>query len=103
MKDAINSGITPYAWADPYRQEASQILEKNPNEINMNNSEFQFALTQGDPKTGAKQPLSLADFRSKLMSDPKYGYQYTNQAQQAAWTTGAELLRGFGAISGQVA
>jgi len=103
MKDAIDSGITPYQWADPYRQEASSILEKNPNEIDMNSPEFQNALTSIDKKTGQKQPMSLADFRQELMTNAKYGYQYTNQAQQAAWTTGAELLRSFGAISGSVA
>ena len=103
MAASINSGITPYQWADPYRQEASQILEKNPNEIDMNSPEFQFALTDMNPKTGEKQPMSLAQFRTNLMSNPKYGYQYTNQAQTAAWSTGAELLRAFGAISGSVA
>jgi hypothetical protein len=105
MGEQINEGVTPNQIIAPYANAASQILEIAPTVAQTDltgNGKLAFALGQKNPKTNQTEPMSVADFRQQLMTDPKYGYQYTNQAQQAAWTTGAELLRSFGAIAGSV-
>lgn len=105
MKEQIAEGVTPNQIIAPYASAASSILEIAPTVAQTEltgNGKFAFALGQKNPKTQMQEPMSVADFRQELMSNPKYGYQYTNQAQQSAWTTGAELLRSFGAIAGSV-
>ena len=106
MTEQINEGVTPNQVIAPYSNAAAQILEISPTVAQTQltgNGKLAFALGQKDPKTQQVQPMTVADFSNALKTDPKYGYQYTNAAQQSAWTTGAELLRSFGAISGSVA
>lgn len=106
MKEQIAEGVTPAQYIAPYSNAAAETLQMAPTTAQtefLPGGKFAFALGQKDGKTGALQPMSLANFTDQLRSNPKFGYQYTDNAQQNAWTEGAQLLRAFGAISGSVA
>jgi hypothetical protein len=105
MKEQIAEGTTPAQFIAPYATAASNLLEIAPTvaQSELANGKLSFALEQKDPKTGAPTPMSIADFKQELMSNPQYGYQYTDQAVKSAYTIGAELARSLGVISGGVA
>jgi hypothetical protein len=105
MKEQIAEGTTPAQFIAPYATAASNLLEIAPTvaQSELADGKLSFALEQKDPKTGAPTPMSIADFKQELMSNPQYGYQFTDQAVKSAYTIGAELARSMGAISGGVA
>jgi hypothetical protein len=105
MKEQIAEGTTPAQFIAPYATAASNLLEIAPTvaQSELANGKLSFALEQKDPKTGAPTPMSIADFKQELMSNPQYGYQFTDQAVKSAYTIGAELARSLGVISGGVA
>ena len=49
-----------------------------------------------DALQGADGPLSLTEWMRKLKSDPKYGYQYTEQANQEVSRVVTTLEKAFG-------
>jgi hypothetical protein len=95
---AIDSGVTPQTYYDPYKQVASQVLQVPPDSVNFDDPKWQKALFQVDPKTGARTSMSLADWGKTLRSDPTYGYSKTPQAQATAADFAENILNTFGAV-----
>lgn len=95
LAGAIDRGITPSVYADPYRQVAAQTLEINPNEINFTDPRWQRALMQVD-KDGNRTSMSLADWQTTLRSDPAYGFDNTQQARREAAMFAVKLQETFG-------
>ena len=98
MKSAIDAGMTPYQWTEPYRQMAGQVLEKNPNSINLTDPQYRWMIDQVDPKTNQRTVSTLSDAQIKLMNDPKFGYQYTQSARSMAYSLVDQLGQAFGKI-----
>jgi hypothetical protein len=42
--------------------------------------------------------MSLSDWTNKIKSDPSFGYQYTNKANQDATDLALTLARAFGKV-----
>lgn len=98
MSVAIDSGVTPQQYTDPYRQLAAQTLEVPPDSVNFSDPKWSKALFQVDPKTGARTSMSLADWGKTLRSDPIYGYGKTAQAKSTAADFAENILNTFGAV-----
>lgn len=100
MADAINRGIDPQTYLDPYKQKAASTLEISPDQINLEDPKYQKALLQTDPKTGARTVAPLWQWQQTLMSDPTYGYQSTQQGRANAASVAQTIGRMFGSTTG---
>ena len=98
LSGAIDRGVTVEQYADPYRQQAANILEVDPESIDfMKNPTYQKALFQVDPKTGDRTAMSLADWSTYLRGLPQYAK--TNQAKDQAAQFAQSILSTFGKVS----
>lgn len=96
LSSAIDSGQTVTQFADPYKQIAAKVLEIPPDSIDFMDPQWSKALSSVNPQTGARVPMSLSDFQNMIMKDPSYGYQYTNNAKNAAYKMGLNLVHIMG-------
>lgn len=93
LTDQIDAGLSLDDIAGNYKKYAASVLEKDPNQINMFDGPYLDAF--GTRETG---PLSLGEWVQKLKTDSRYGWQYTNTANQQATDIGLTLARTFGKI-----
>lgn len=96
FSDQIDGGQTVAEIADPYKQKMADLLELNPNDIDLKDATIQQALTSKDPK-GVPVAQSLADFANTVRKDTRWGY--TNNAKQQVAEVGSQLLRSFGLMA----
>jgi hypothetical protein len=89
----IEAGLSLETIGRRYRDYAAELLEKDPEQIDMFSGPYLKAF--GDSQNG---PMSLGDWVSTVKSDPTFGWQYTNQANQQATDIGLTLARAFGGI-----
>jgi hypothetical protein len=90
----IDAGLSLDDIFKNYRAYASQILELDPNEIDFV-SDPKWADAFGDAKQGQ---LSLSAWQQKLKSEDKYGWKFTNQANQQVSGVVSTLERAFGLV-----
>lgn len=94
----LDQGMTVKQVAAPYLQSYSQILEQNPDTVNLNDTHVQKAL-QGTPAANNQPPQmqTLYDFEKGLRQDPRWmNTKGAHQQMQAATST---VLRDFGIVS----
>lgn len=96
----LDSGLTVMDAAQPYMQSMGQILELNPQAINLSDPLIKRAL-QGAPQSvnakGEAQnylPTSISDFEQALRSDPRW--QYTQNAKDTMSTALLKIGSDFG-------
>lgn len=98
MAKQIDAGVTPQQYADPYRQYAAQLLEKNPDSIDlMNDPKYSLALDNVDPKTGERGPMSFSAWQQYLRSTSDY--KQTSQAVDQGAQFATMLTKTFGKIA----
>lgn len=90
----IDAGLSLDDIFKNYRSYAAQILELDPNEIDFV-KDPKWADAFGDAKTGQ---LSLSAWQQKLKTDDKYGWRFTNQANQQVSGVVSTLERAFGLV-----
>lgn len=93
----LNEGITLRQLADPYIQSASQLLGVSADSIDLSQSKWGNALIQRDKNGQVTGPMSQLQWEQKLMTDPSYGWQQTDNARQAAFQMVDQLQKSFGA------
>lgn len=98
LAQALDSGQTVAQYADPYKQIAAKELNINPGDFNLSDPKWQAALSTVDPKTGVKTPMTLDQWQQTLRSDPKYGYDMTQNGQDQAAALTTALAQKMGAI-----
>lgn len=99
LSGAIDRGVTVEQYADPYRQQAAQTLEVDPQSIDfMHDPKYQKALFQIDPKTKDRTAMSLADWGTYLRGLPEFAK--TAQANQQAAGMASSILKTFGEVAG---
>lgn len=88
--------MTVRKYLDPYAQDTAKLLGMNPDDIDWNDTKWQRAVNQIDPKTGARTVMSREAWQRTLMADPTYGFDSTanGKAQQAGLAR--NLLQRFG-------
>jgi hypothetical protein len=100
LADAIDRGVSVRQYADPYAQLAAQTLEINPADFDLTDPKWQSALQVPVVKAGEKmshfRPQTLAEWRQTMMTDPKYGWDRTDNAKGAALDIGNSIAQQFG-------
>ena len=94
LKDQFDSGLTLNDVFGNYREIASRVLELDPNEVDYMKDDKWLAAF-GTQKDGLP---SLSSWVTTLKTDPKYGWRFTNQANQQASSVVATLEKAFGLI-----
>lgn len=98
--DLINKGQTVGEMAVPYANALSQILEQNPNSVDLYNPLLRQALQYKDPKTGAPAVKQLSDYEKDLRQNPLWFN--TNNAREGMMSTAQAVLGDMGVISPDV-
>ena len=93
LSDQIDAGLSLGDISENYKQYAAQILERDPNQINMFDGPFLDAF--GNKETGQ---MALGDWVAKLKSDPRYGYQNTKAANRDAQSLALTIAKAFGKV-----
>ena len=94
LKDQFDSGLTLNDIFGNYQQIAARVLELDPSEVDYMRDEKWFDAF-GSQKDGLP---SLSSWVTKLKSEPKYGWRFTNQANQQVSSVASTLERAFGLI-----
>lgn len=92
--DMIDRGISVEKIFSPYQQVAAGVLERTPEEISLV-GENGVPTMYSEALMGEK-PMSLTEWVRKLKVDPKYGYQFTNEAKQQVTNLVVDLEKAFG-------
>lgn len=92
----IDQGMTVRQLADPYLQIAGQTLGVDPNTLELNNPKWASALQSRDAKGNITGPMTQMDWQRKIMTDPTYGYDHSQNAIDAATNLVASLKQSFG-------
>ena len=93
LKDQFDSGLTLEDIFGNYRELASRVLEIDPNSIDFVKDPDKWLPAFGNAQSGQ---MSLSDWVTKLKSDEKYNWQFTNQARQQATNLVMEMEKAFG-------
>ena len=94
LSDQFDAGLTLDQIGSTYRQYAAQLLEKPEDQINMFEGPYLQAF--GSKENGQ---MSLSDWISTVKTDPRFGWQYTKQANQQATDIALTLARAFGKVA----
>lgn len=93
LANAIDAGVTLEDVTYGYKRDAAQLLEVDPNTIDMSSGDYSAALgSMKDPM------MSTAEWASYIKGTPSFGWQYTKQANQQATDVGLTLARAFGKV-----
>lgn len=96
LADRLRAGETLSDIADPYKQTMAQLLELNPESINLRDPMLRGALAKKDAK-GQTVMTTLYDFEQEVRNDKRW--LKTNNAQDAAMATTNRVLKDMGLIS----
>lgn len=91
--EQIKGGMNLSDVAAPYVQSMSQVLELNPQSIDMFDPTIRKALAYKDDK-GNSVPMSITDFEDQLRQDKRW--QYTKQAKDSAMGFATALASQWG-------
>lgn len=94
-EEDIDAGLTIQQVFAPYRQYAAALLEKAPDQIDFIDANG-VPTMYADALQGQDGPMSLGQWMTTLKTNPKYGYQYTNQANAEVSSMVSTLEKAFG-------
>jgi hypothetical protein len=96
LSGGFDRGLTFGQMTDPYAQVASNILEIPQAQVDFTDPKWAAAFTMRDSK-GQQMQMSFGEWSDYLRTNPSFGYEYTDGAQQKAYQVANELARMFGA------
>lgn len=91
----LDAGITPEQFFEPYRQLTAQVLELNPQQINLLDDPRFSSMVETVGSDGKRRPMTLSEAGRYLRGLPDY--RNTDQANSQA----AELVRSIGQLFGR--
>lgn len=96
--DEIRGGKTVADIAEPYRQTMAELLEMNPDRIELDKGLVHKALTwSGKDKHGHRINMSLSDFADKVRSDERW--LFTENAKEQANAVANDLMKSWGVLA----
>jgi hypothetical protein len=87
VRDLLSQGYDLEAVYAPYRRTMANVLEIEPDEIDLNDSTLRMAITD-------KGDMNLFDFKKALRQDSRW--QYTSDAREKVSSAALGVLRDFG-------
>lgn len=87
----LDLGVDLDTVYQPYKNIMYQVLEVNPETINVNDATLRKAI-------GPDKEMSLYEWQDFLKKDPRW--QYTNNARESAYDAAKTVLKDFGMIGG---
>jgi hypothetical protein len=94
LADAIDRAGSVRGWADSYLQQAANMLGVSPDDMNLKRGKWAKILAP----TADGKPPSMDQWERLLMTDQKYGYDKTNNAQSEAASLAMNLAQRMGAL-----
>lgn len=92
----ITSGISTHHLLEPYRQVGKQVLGQDFEPDFVGDPKSAMALGGAvDPVTNRSAPMSLDQWRSHLMNERSFGWEYTPAAHEAAQRVVEAINKGF--------
>lgn len=96
LSNALDRGITVSQYVAPYAEIAVQELGINGADIDWRDQKWMRAIHQIDPKTGQPTAMSISDWLKEIRTNPVYGFDQTQRAQEQATQLSQALLERFG-------
>lgn len=99
-KAGLDTGLTLRQIIDPIVSKVADELEVNPNMINLSDGKWtRIFQASRDPKTGAFVMPAWSDVERLIRSDPQYGWDRTQKANETVANGGVSLLQTFGRVA----
>lgn len=92
----IDQGLTLDAISESFKTAAAQLLEVDPNTIDMSNAQYEVALNFGEE--GKKRVMTNGEWQKLLRTDARYGWDKTENAKREAREWASALRQTFGRI-----
>ena len=96
LANLIDQGVTLEDLSANYKTAAAKLLEVDPNTIDMSNGDFEIALAYGEE--GKKRAMTTGEWEKMLRTDPRYGWEKTNNAKTEARALASNIAQAFGKI-----
>ena len=96
MKTAIDQGMTPQQWLQPYTAQAQKTLSLSGT-VDWTDPKYQAALLTTNPD-GTKTPVNTDQFNKNLMQNPAFGFSKTQGAIDQAYSLVNQIEQSFGAV-----
>jgi hypothetical protein len=97
LSSAIDNGMTPKQFLDPYTQQAAKTLSISPDSIDWTSPKWQGALLQTAPD-GSSTPVNSDQFNKNLMQNQAFGFSKTQPAIDQAYSAVHTIAQTFGAL-----
>jgi len=96
LSNLIEQGFTMEQLSSSFKDQTARILEKDPNAIDMSQSDYEQAFNFGEE--GKKRMMSSGEWEIKLRSDPRYNWGSTQNAKDEARRLSASISQAFGKV-----
>jgi hypothetical protein len=96
LANMISETRSVWDIANPYLQMKAQVLEMNPEQLNLDDPDIQNALQGIDPNTGQVRTKTLWEFQQELRQKPEWGN--TSQGRRELNNGAMKMLKDFGFV-----
>jgi hypothetical protein len=96
LNAGFDRGLSFAQMTDPYAQQASRILEIPAAQVDFTDPKWAQAFTMKDEKGNPTQ-MSYGEWADYLRTNPSFGWEYTDDAKNRAYTVVNRLAELFGA------
>jgi hypothetical protein len=96
LSSLIDQGLSLEDISDSYKTQASKVLEKDLNSIDMSQGAYSTAFDFGEE--GKKRLMSTSDWEVKLRSDANFGWDKTQNAKEEARALASSISQAFGRV-----
>lgn len=96
LSNLIDQGLSLADISDSYKTQASKLLERDPNSIDMSQGAYSTAFDFGEE--GKKRLMSTSEWERKLRSDATFGWDKTQNARDEARALASSISQAFGRI-----
>lgn len=96
LGNLIDQGVTLKELSSSFQSQAAQLLERDPNSIDMSTADFEQAFNFGEE--GKKRMMTSGEWEIKLRSDPRFNWDKTQNAKQEAMSLATTIAQAFGKV-----
>lgn len=96
LSPLIDQGLTLDEISGSFKTAAAQLLEVDPNTIDMSNAQYEVALNFGEE--GKKRVMTNGEWQKLLRTDARYGWDKTENAKREARELANTISQAFGRI-----